>query len=144
MVGNWSAWGSTPRRWPGRMPRRISPLWFQGWLQRRPTPRGPSLEAIVRVVKTPRFHWDWLLLRWSRSRRRRRRRGVGVQLGDQFDIEDQVGFGGDRAASRCPVGQLPGNEETALAANAHSIEALIPAGDDAMPALDEFKGLAAI
>ena len=57
--------------------------------------------------------------------------GLGVGLGDEFDVEDEVGLGGDdgrRAA--VAVGELVGDEEAALAADVHAVEAGVPAGDD--------------
>ena len=42
------------------------------------------------------------------------------------------------------IGKLVGNEQAALAADAHALEALVPSDDDAPEALQEFDGLAAI
>ena len=56
---------------------------------------------------------------------------------DEFDIENQIGLGGNRAAPVDSVRKLVRNEKTAFAANLHSVEAFIPAGNDAMLTLDK-------
>ncbi len=57
--------------------------------------------------------------------------GRGVGLGDEFDVEDEVGFGGDDGrAAGFAVGELVGDEEAALAADVHALKAGVPAGDD--------------
>ena len=67
---------------------------------------------------------------------------------NQFDIEDQVGFCGDAGMvgtvvgdGAHSVGELPGNEEAALATDLHSGKALIEAGDEAPHALGKCHGL---
>jgi hypothetical protein len=76
--------------------------------------------------------------------------GGGGHVGyvNQFDVEDEVGFRrdpgmfgtvvGDGAHS---VGELPGDEEAALATNLHAAEALIEAGNEAPHALGKCHGL---
>ena len=64
----------------------------------------------------------------------------------ELDVEDEVGpggnagVGGGSGTAARTVGELPGNEETALAAYAHSVESLIEAGNDATEALWEADG----
>jgi len=70
--------------------------------------------------------------------------GVGVALCDEFDIEYQVGFWGNGAASIGTVCELIGDEETAFAADFHSLEAVVPTLNDAVGALDEVDGGSAI
>lgn len=63
---------------------------------------------------------------------------------DKFDIEDEVGPGRNGGTAMLAIGQLPGDKEAALAAYAHAFEALVPSEDDAVGALGELDGLAAI
>jgi len=67
---------------------------------------------------------------------------------DQFNIEDEVGFCGDPGMVGAVVGdgadsigELPGDEEAALATDLHSGKALIEAGNEASHALGECHGL---
>ena len=96
-------------------------------------------------AKNPRAHF---LCQSAKSRRaslhgsRLRRRGVFYV--DEFYVEDQVGFGGDLVAAFFSVGELIGDEQTALAADAHSFEAGVPAGDHFAFALFEAQGLRAV
>jgi hypothetical protein len=66
----------------------------------------------------------------------------------QFHIENQVRFGGNsgmsRIGARAPpraIGQLPGNEQTTLAAHLHSFKALAEARNQASSALRKAEGL---
>ncbi len=78
-------------------------------------------------------------------RRRDLHRRIGVALGDELDVEDEVGLCGDhRRPAERSVSQLVGNEEAALATHVHAFEALIPSGDYALGALHEVKWRAAI
>ena len=63
---------------------------------------------------------------------------------NQLDVEDEVGFSGDFGIASVAVGQLPGDEETTLAANVHALEARIPAGDDAVGSVGKGEGGAAV
>ena len=66
-------------------------------------------------------------------------------LGDEFDVEDEVGlWRNHRRAALFSIGKLVGDEETALAADMHPLEALVPSDDDALEALRELEGLAAV
>lgn len=67
---------------------------------------------------------------------------------DQFHVEDQISLGRNHRvggvgtdAPLCSIGQLPGNEEAALAADLHAIETLVPARNDAAKALGKSDGL---
>ena len=71
------------------------------------------------------------------------RAGVS-RLADEFDVEDELGLGGDGAGLPLgAVGELVGDEEAALAADAHACEAGVPAGDDLVPAVGEGEGFCA-
>ena len=70
--------------------------------------------------------------------------GLGVGLGDKLDIEDQLGLGRDGVAACGSVGELIGNEEATLAANAHAVKTGVPAGDDLVAAVGDRDGLAAV
>ena len=80
----------------------------------------------------------------------------GRHLGDfhQLDIEDQVGFRGNSRMRRAAcfirgaigdhtrsIGELPRNEQAALAANLHSAKSLIEARNEAAHALGKRHGL---
>jgi hypothetical protein len=83
------------------------------------------------------------LIGWRR--RRRLWRGRRITRGKQLDIKDQIALWGDHwRPAALSIGELVGNEETALSANVHAGEAEIPAGDDAMCPLLEGEGLIAI
>jgi len=70
--------------------------------------------------------------------------GADVGDGQQFDIEDELGFGGNGAPADFAVSHLIGDEEAALAAGAHTFEAGFPAGNHPAAALYELKGLVAV
>ena len=75
-----------------------------------------------------------------------RRRGLGlwllVALADQFDVEDQLGLGGNAAPRAVrAVGELVRDEEATLAADAHAVEAGVPAGNDVVLAVGEGDGV---
>jgi len=78
------------------------------------------------------------------GRLRRRWRRAWVELVDELYIKDQVGLGRDYRAALLSISELVGNEETALTANVHAFEALIPSGDDALDALLELDRLTAV
>ena len=72
----------------------------------------------------------------------------------EFHVEDEVGFGGNAREARnprCrrrtrrlvaqPVGQLPGNEDAALASNPHAGEPGVEAGNHTAKALWQRRGL---
>src|SRR5580704_7807067 len=64
---------------------------------------------------------------------------------EQFDVEDQRGVGRDDAAGAArPVAELGRDDQGALAADLHAGDALVPAGDDLMPAERELERLAAV
>jgi hypothetical protein len=68
--------------------------------------------------------------------------GRAAALGDDFDVEDQRGLGGDDGrTSGFSVGELVGDDEAALAADAHAFKAGVPALDDAVLAVLEVDGL---
>jgi hypothetical protein len=80
----------------------------------------------------------------------RRALGRSGHLGhvDKFNVEDQVGLfrnsrmsGVGSLTAFCAIGQLPGDEDAALAANLHACKALVKAGNDAAKALRELHGL---
>jgi hypothetical protein len=57
--------------------------------------------------------------------------GRGIGLRDQLHVEDEIGFGrDDRRMSRIAVGELVRDIETPFAADAHTLEARIPARYD--------------
>ncbi len=64
--------------------------------------------------------------------------------GEELDVEDELGFGGNRSPALLAVGQLIRDEETPLAADAHAFKASFPAGDDEAAALDELEGLGTV
>jgi hypothetical protein len=66
----------------------------------------------------------------------------------QFNVEDQVGLlrnsrmsGVGSRMAFCAIGQLPGDEDAALAADPHAVKALVEAGNHAAKALREWHGL---
>ena len=72
-------------------------------------------------------------------------RGQLVALGDELYVEDELSLGGDDGrAAGFAVAELVGDEEAALATDAHAFEAGVPALDDAVLAVGEGDGLAAI
>ncbi len=84
---------------------------------------------------------------WARSAAHGGRLFVGhlVALGDELNVEDELGLGGDDGrAAGFAVGELVGDEETALATDVHAFEAGVPAFDDAVLAVGEGDGLAAV
>ncbi|MCW3060610.1 MAG: hypothetical protein JWQ02_2431, partial [Capsulimonas sp.] len=57
-------------------------------------------------------------------------RRVGLFDGDELDVEDEGGVGGDDAAGASgAVGEVAGDGELAFAADAHAGDAFVPAGD---------------
>jgi hypothetical protein len=62
----------------------------------------------------------------------------------EFDIEDEVGFGGnDRRTPISPVGELIGYEETAFAADVHAFESCVPADNDFLNSVGKGDGFSA-
>jgi hypothetical protein len=75
------------------------------------------------------------------------RRNLGYR--DELDVEDEIRLGRNAGmlgiaarAAVLAVGQLPGNEEAALATNVHAVEALIESGNEAAEALGKDDRLA--
>ncbi len=145
------------------MQQRTLRRWWPGWPERMHGART-RLAATDSFGLSPRFYRDCRLpgscsgfrrwggcgwrrgrtLRSCRSRRWLGRWGVRIHLGDQFDVEDQVGFGWNRSPPSGAVSELPRNEKPALAADVHSVEAFVPAGNHAVRALNEVDRRAAV
>ena len=65
-----------------------------------------------------------------------------IALIDQFDVEDQIGFGRDSVwPSTRTIGKLPRNEQPTLASDLHAGEALVESGDEASKALGKSQRL---
>src|SRR5260370_29914902 len=70
--------------------------------------------------------------------------GLFVTLTNQFDVEDQLGLGGNLPLGGCAVSELVGNEEATLAADAHAVEASVPARNDLVLAVGDADGLTTV
>jgi len=71
-----------------------------------------------------------------------RLRGRSVALADELDVKDEFRFwGNDGRAAYFAIGELIRDVEATLAADAHSFEAGIPAGDDAVRTVGKGDGL---
>ena len=82
---------------------------------------------------------------WARRRRPGGWGGIGVGLGDELNIEDEVGLGGDGGwAAVFTVGELVGDVEATFAADVHALEAGVPAGDNLARPVGEGDGLATV
>src|SRR3569833_2736977 len=80
----------------------------------------------------------WLPHAWMPHRHLR----FQVALIDKFDVEDQVGFGGNGSrTSAHAIRKLPGDEEPPLSADLHAREALVESGDQASEPLRETERL---
>lgn len=67
------------------------------------------------------------------------RRSVG--LGDELEVEDEVGLGGnDGGTASFAVCELIGDEEATLAADVHALETGVPAWNNAVSAVGEGDG----
>ncbi len=58
--------------------------------------------------------------------------GLFTENRDEFDIEDEGGFGGDAGSASFAVGEGVGDDEFSFAAHFHGADAFGPAGDDAV------------
>ncbi len=68
--------------------------------------------------------------------------GWVVGDGEELEVEDEVGLGGDDGrAAGFAVGELVGDEEATLSADVHAFKAGVPAGDDLVGAVGEGDGL---
>ena len=71
--------------------------------------------------------------------------GISSLWAIELDVEDELSLGRDDGrAAGFAVGELVGDEEAALAADVHALEAGIPAVDDLVLAVGEADGFAAI
>ena len=74
------------------------------------------------------------------------RRSRHISHVHKFDIEDEIGLGGNAGVVRAigngagSVGKLPGNEDAAFAADVHAFDGVVEAGDEAAHPLRKDKG----
>ena len=127
-VGCWRGWSTRSSRRGGGCLSCWSRRGCRGCLSRRSRRSCRS----CRSCRGGRGGWRCLGLRWS------------VRLCDQFYVEDEVRLGGDDGrAAGFAVGQLIGDEQTALASDVHALKTCVPSHDDAVCAVGEGDRLAA-